>query len=354
MRGCDSAILRLALVGAIALGAGCATPPVVPQPAQPRAGELSVLRSVKLAPALEERILAIDPQRVTEADVKLLARGPTPRIVNIHGGIYPVHLAMTSFSEFLVGMGYPEARIRHPSRGDYSHSPYEPSQYIAGAIAWYYEHEGVRPLIVGHSQGGMQAVKVLHELNGAFADSVAVWNPLTDTAEERVTIVDPFSGRERPVIGLKVPYASAVGAGGAATLLPNQWIMATRLRAIPNTVEDFTGFFIALDTWAWNVPGSASFQRYEHNGTARIRNVELPAYYNHVLLPVTDHLARDPAMREFVNRYTPAMAGDTSTVPSGESQGLLWAADVWYSIKQHWASEAQRVIRASRAVRQTN
>ena len=28
---------------------------------------------------------------------RILAAGPTPRILNLHGGIYPVHLVMESF-----------------------------------------------------------------------------------------------------------------------------------------------------------------------------------------------------------------------------------------------------------------
>jgi len=29
---------------------------------------------------------------------------------------------------------------------------------------------------------------------------------------------------------------------------------------------------------------------------------------------------------------------------------VLWAADVWHSVKKHWTLEAQRLIRAKRAV----
>jgi hypothetical protein len=28
---------------------------------------------------------------------------------------------------------------------------------------------------------------------------------------------------------------------------------------------------------------------------------------------------------------------------------VLWAADVWYSIKKHWCIEAQKLVRAQRA-----
>src|SRR5579872_6552678 len=39
--------------------------------------------------AIEDRILALDPEHVTDADVRqTLVKGPTPRIMLLHGGIY--------------------------------------------------------------------------------------------------------------------------------------------------------------------------------------------------------------------------------------------------------------------------
>ena len=174
----------------------------------------SVLRHISLDRWVEEKILALNPERVTDRDVReILSRAPAPRIVNIHGGIYPVHLAMISFSNFLIGMGYPGDRIRNPGDGSYSFSCYDSSEKIAGAIAWYYEKEGIPPMVVGHSQGGIQAVKVLHELNGAFNPEIQLWNPLTKEPEGRTSILDPFTGVQRPVVGVEVSYASAVGRG---------------------------------------------------------------------------------------------------------------------------------------------
>ena len=90
----------------------------------------------------------------------------------LHGGIYPVHLVMESFGRFLVGMGYPEAKIRDPGDGRWSHSPVRGQRdRLAGLIAWYYERDGMRPMMIGHSQGGIQAVKVLYELAGEFDDA---------------------------------------------------------------------------------------------------------------------------------------------------------------------------------------
>ena len=299
-------------------------------------------------PALEERILALDPTRVSDDDVRtVLAAGPTPRILNLHGGIYPVHLVMESFARFLTGMGYPEAKIRHPGDGRLSHTPYEPSSQIAGAIAWYYEQEGMTPMLIGHSQGGIQAVKVLYEFAGAFSDSVRVWNPLTDAAEDRTTIIDPMTGRERPVVGLRVGYVSVVGAGGAALLLPNQWSMAGRLRTIPDTVEEFTGYTIGVDMFAWDFSGAAS--DFRSNGSATVRNVRLPAEYSHVTVAATSHLARDEAMRDWINAYRP---GEVNGARSSRlDRQRLWAADVWFHIKKHWTLEAQQLIRARRSLR---
>jgi hypothetical protein len=331
-------------------GGGCSTAPTWERPS-PDARPVtkgSVLRGLAIDPLVEEKILALDPERVGDDDVrKVLAAGPTPRIVNLHGGIYPVHLVMESFARFLIGMGYPEAKVRHPGDGRLSHSPYENSAQIAGLVAWYYEREAMMPMLVGHSQGGIQAVKVLHELAGDYGPEVRVWNPFTDRAEDRVTVLDPFTGVERPVVGLRIGYASAVGAGGAALLLPNQWTMTTRLRTIPDTVAEFTGYSLGVDLIAWDLPGAGA--TYRANGSAQVRNVRLPASYSHVTVASTAHLAEDPAMREWLNEYVPGMIdGFPATAKSTEN--ALWAADVWYSIKKHWVLEAQKVIRAKRGL----
>jgi len=342
--------LLLVAVFAVVAG-GCATRPVaVPDPALAAKPEaLSVLRSIKSDPALEERILALNPERIGEDDFReTLAKAPAPRIVLVHGGIFPVHLAMVSFGRFLTGMGYPEERIRHPGDRRWSHSPYEDSAQIAGLIAWYYEREGLRPLVIGHSQGGVEAVKVLYELAGRFTETIPVWNPYTDAAEDRTSIVDPLTGAERSVVGLRVPYVSVVGAGSAGLLMPNQWSMFQKLYSVPDTVDEFTGYAIAYDIFALGPPGVDENRRFRPNGTAKVRNVILPGTYNHITLPVTQSLADDPQLHAWISVYTPD-AG-VSAAPPESSLGLLWAADVWYSVKKHWALEAQRLVCARRAL----
>jgi hypothetical protein len=114
--------------------AACATRPVqIGESSAPlQAG--SVLKAIQLDHALEDRLLALDPERISGEDVRdTLSKTPAPHIVLLHGGIYPVYLAMTSFAEFLIGMGYPEDQIRRPDGvldSFYSYSPYQDSREV--------------------------------------------------------------------------------------------------------------------------------------------------------------------------------------------------------------------------------
>jgi hypothetical protein len=344
------ALPALAACAVVAL-VGCATQPA--GPASPRTAQFqrtAAPRTVPMDPALADRILALDPERISENDVRAtLAYAPTPRIILVHGSVYPAPLLMRSFATFLEGMGYPAAKLRDPADGSYSQWPYESSERLAGAIAWYYEHDGVRPMMIGHSQGGMQVVKVLYQLAGEFEPRLAVWNPAKGEAERRYTIVDPVSHVERSVVGLSVAYAASVGAGGAAFMLPNQWQMLFRLHNIPDTVEEFTGFAIQGDTVAWTLAGTPASGDYRTSGAAKVRNVVLPLTYNHIMVPVTHTLATDPRTRNWINAYLPGRAEITDVPDDVKSFNVLWAADVWFSVKKHWTLEAQRLVRARRA-----
>src|SRR5205814_10280894 len=136
---------------------------------------------------------------------------PAPRIILLQGSLALV--TMQPFGEFLAAMGYPEERIRNPRDGSMSYGGFGGSEALAGTLAWYYEREGMMPVLIGHSHGGMLVVRTLHELAGAFNAAIAVWNPLADEALPRTTIVDPASGAPRPVVGLEVGYASAIATG---------------------------------------------------------------------------------------------------------------------------------------------
>lgn len=323
---------------------GCVSPPPPVGTATGRA----VLAQLQLDRALEDRILALDPDRLTPGDVRdTLAQAPAPRILLLHGGIFPVHLAMESFGGFLTGMGYPEAKIRHPGDGRWSHSPYEDAAQIAGYVAWAYERDGMMPMLIGHSQGGIQVVKVLRELDGAYAPEVHVWDPLEERPLDRTTIEDPLTGRERPARGLVLSYASAAAAGGAALLLPNQWSMIGNLRVVPDTVLDFTGFHLVFDTWAWT-NGLSPDTDFRSAGRAQVRNVELPVTYNHVVFPISSDFPRDPELRAWIDAYRPD--DYPRPVPlEATGRSVLWAADLWYSVRRHWCEELQRLVRARRA-----
>lgn len=350
---------RLGVAAIAALGvAACSTVPYAPADAGTRsdlvAAHLAAANGTPVNAAsrreIEDRILALDPDRISDHDVRsTLADGPTPRIVLVHGGVIGVYLMMESFGKFLVGMGYPESRIREARDGAWSQNPYLSSERLAGELAWSYEHDGTRPMLIGHSQGGMQAVKVLHQLAGDFGDRVAVWNPVSDTAENRYTITDPLSHAERPVVGVKLSYASVVGAGGLEFWAPTEWDLAGRLRAIPDSVEEFTGYSIAGDPIALTPPsGASAYDMYRQTGSAKVHNVNLPLGYSHVFVPNTEHLLEEPGMRAWINAYTSARQVNAATIPGGGDDHVLWAADVWHSIKKHWCLEAQRLIRSQR------
>jgi hypothetical protein len=331
-----AATLALHAVLAVAL-AWSGWPPAVaadPDPAN-TVPPGAVLPALALDPAAEERVLALDPERISDRMVhETLALAPAPRIINLHGSIPLV--TMRPFAEFLIAMGYPAERLRNPRDGSLTYSSYTDSRELAGALAWHYEREGMVPMLIGHSQGGMLAIKVLQDLSGASGDPIAVWSPLADAPEPRFTIVDPLTGAARPVVGLRVPYASALATGSIMRVLLGQWDMVSRLRSVPDSVEEFTGFFIEWDPIA---------------GTAAVRNVTLPADYGHISLPLAAHLAANPATRAWVSGYSPR--GERAALPAGadlDTRNILHAADIWYSVKKHWCLEAQRLIRAKRAL----
>ncbi len=349
MRPRASLPLAALLLGSALLLAGCAAAPERGPGPGPAAVE-TPRPAPKLATdrALGDRILALDPERISAQDVReTLARGPVPRVMLLHGGVYGVHLLMESFAEFLAAMGYPLERIRDAGNGELSYSPYDSAARQAGLLAWYYEQEGVRAMLVGHSQGGIQTVKILHELAGTYGD-VHVVNPVTRAREERTTIVDPLTGQVRPVVGLSVAYASVVGTGGWSLALPMHWSVIPHARTIPDSIDEFTSYRIGVDFFAWDIPGLESWKTFQANGQARIRHVTLPASYSHVFVPGTAHLAEEAAMREWIDAFDPRVEANWTPPAEFDRSSVLWAADVWHSIKKHWALEAQRWVRARR------
>jgi hypothetical protein len=322
-----------------------------PDPARITAVERPVIqRGYKLSREQEDEILALDPEHVTDQVIRgPLAHAPAPRLLNIHGGIHPVHREMIGFGEFLVGMGYPEGSIRNPGDGAWTFSCYESAKNIAGAAAWYYEREGMRPMMIGHSQGGMQAVKVLQLVAGPPSRKLSVWNPVTRKKEPRHAITDPLTGKPRPVVGLEFSYVASLGAGGLARLLPNQLDMMFSLRTVPDSVVEFSGFYLGGDVLGGDHLGYGSANHYHAAGRAKVRNVRLPDHYSHYRAPNAVHLLTSPAVRDWLSDYQPTDSPEEPTGLEGDTKHILFAADVWHSIRRHWVLELQHLIRAKRA-----
>jgi hypothetical protein len=307
-----------------------------PQTVTPVAGRLRAT----IDPAIAKKLLALVPDHISERDVRdVLVHVPAPRILLFQGSIALV--TMEPFAKFLIAMGYPEERIRNPHDGSHSWSSFADSEELAGTLAWYYENEGVRPMMIGHSQGGMLAIRVLYELAGAFNKSIPVWNPVTDNAEARTTIVDPINGDATPVVGLKMPYAAAIATGKLPRILLGQWTMLDKLRKIPDSVEEFTGFGMGWDLIAGEFAGG---EPYRAIGSAAVRNVELPSAYSHIGLPQVDHLASNALTRAWIDAYAPGKSAAALDDAHVDTINLIHAADIWRSVKKHWCAEAQRLF----------
>jgi len=149
-----------------------------------------------------------------------------------------------------------------------------------------------------------------------------------------------------------------VGAGGLTRLLPNQWDMCMKLRAVPDSVEEFTGFCKGKDLLGGDFLGYGPANYFRAKGSAVVRNVRLLSMYKHGAIPDTKHLLNSQAMMDWINNYRPPdlplNEPSLNVEFDGDSSHILWAADVWFSIKKHWVLELQRVLRANHSVAHDN
>jgi hypothetical protein len=289
-------------------------------------------------PATVRGVAALDCRNVRAVDVaELLAAGRAPRIILFQGSLTVI--TMEPFGEFLIAMGYPEKQVRDPRDGKLSQSSFGDSRPWAGMLAWYYETEGMMPMLIGHSQGGMMAIRILYELDGAFHEDIPVWNPLTGAALARTTIRDPRTGATRSARGLNVGFAAAIATGRLMRVFLGQWDMISKLRSIPDTAIDFTGFSIPWDPIAGTF---ADPEPYVAVGTARVRNVILSAGTSHVRVPEVRELAANAVTRAWIDAYTPDLHTPPPQVAELDTSNLLHAADIWYSVKRNWCESAQQ------------
>ena len=77
----------------------------------------------------------------------------------------------------------------------------------------------------------------------------------------------------------------------------------------------------------------------------------LPATYAHTTIPSTSHLLKSQQIKDWINQYEPGRESiETPHLEvkfDSDSSHILWAADVWHSIKKHWVLELQRLLRAT-------
>lgn len=301
----------------------------------------ALARAVPLAANDAAQLGALDCAAVSAGDVReVLVRHPAPRVIALHGSV-PI-VTMEPFAEFLVGMGYPDERVRDPVDGKRTYPSFVDSRRVAGEVAWHYEQDGVMPILIGHSQGGMIVIKVLHELAGTGGEAIPVWVPGRSLPEPRTAIVDPRDGALRPVVGLQLDFAAALATGSLPRLLLGQWGILPLLRDVPDSVAEFTGFAIPWDPIAGTGPEPSGFRA---TGSAKVRNVVLPGDYSHIGLPAVAHLAVQPETRAWIDAWRP---GSAVPLPKGvDVRNLLHAADLWYSVKRHWCRGAKALAGAA-------
>jgi hypothetical protein len=283
-------------------------------------------------------LAALDCSRIGPGDVSdVLNRWPAPRIIALQGSV--PFVTMEPFAAFLETMGYPRERLADPASGATTYSSFVDSRKLAGIVAWHYERDAAMPILVGHSQGGMVVIKVLHDLAGN--EPIPVWNPARNEAEPRTTIVDPLTGSVVPVNRLELDYAAALATGSLPRLLLGQWGVLPILRDVPDSVRSFTGFAIPWDPIAGTGPEPQGFHA---TGRAQVRNVRLPSSYGHIGLPRVDHLASQPATRAWIDAYRPDAPEPLPR--DADVSNIVHAAELWYGIKQAWCDAAKRFAAA--------
>jgi hypothetical protein len=259
---------------------------------------------------------------------------------------------MDSFGEFLKGMGYPSRSVQNPRDRTYTYPAFMDSKQVAGAVAWYYERDGMAPMLIGHSGGGVTVNRVLYDLAGIETKTIPVFNPETYREEPRHTIRDALTGAEREVVGLRVSYAAMLATGKLMRIFLLQWKDAQRIRDIPNSADEFTGFLIPGDVIAAT---SSEPEKYRSLDTTRnatvVRNVILPGSTDHIRAFQMQGFASNETARAWIDAYVPdaplrAIPGDVAGI---DMTNIVHAADIWHSVKKHWCIEVQRAIRARRA-----
>lgn len=271
-----------------------------------------------LPPEARAQLLAIDPEQVSEQQVRgLLVLAPVPRVLLFRGSL---GADMESFGAFLVQMGYPAYRLRNPATGRYSYSfdwdgcRCDECDALAAHLPAQVQRDGVAPVLVGHSGGGVTISRILHRL-----------------------AADPQAPR--------VQFAATLGTGALMRWVPGFPGCSAelpQLSQVPPSVVAFTGYRIAGDPFT-ALFGFGDFRPAEgRTPEAQVRNVRLAPQVSHLRAFEVDGYAEQPLLRAWIEAYRP-----DSDAPLPEGSGLdlgnlRHAADLWHSLKKHWALQARQ------------
>ena len=266
-----------------------------------------------------EALLALDPERIGEREVReLRALAPAPRVLLFKGSL---GADMESFGAFLHRMGYPQQRLLNPATGRYSYSfawsgcRCTECEAMPGRIGQWLHDEGMAPMLVGHSGGGVTVGRILQELAA------------TDGTVPRL------------------PFAATLGTGALLRWVPGFPGCAAdvpRLGIVPASVQAFTGYRIAGDPFT-SLLGFGDYRAAEGGAApAHVRNVLLPAQVRHIDAFEVDGYAEHPRLRAWIDAYQPGNSAPLPEAPGIDLSNLPHAADLWHSLKKHWALQAQR------------
>ena len=254
-------------------------------------------------PLLAPRILALDPEHISAEDVRsLLSKCAAPRIMNFRGSAFNT---IDDFSRFLIAMGYPEKSVRNPANGALSYSSDQSSHAVAQSIIAVSRREGLRPMLIGHSQGGSLIMKVLHQLEGQ-----------------------------------PVSYAAAIATGQLMRVVRGQWDRLPSMRKVPDSVAEFSGYRLAGDIIGSDVTILPKHWGYRAEGIAQVHNVRLNEAGHRDIMRIQSFV-HNTTTRTWIDGYSPG-----SQVP--EDAKLHFAADIWYHVKKRWCMELQRAVREQR------
>jgi hypothetical protein len=271
-----------------------------------------------LAADLRLGLLGLEPERVSAQQVRdLLSQAPAPRVLLFKGS---VGADMESFGAFLQAMGYPAQRLRNPASGRYSYSfrwegcRCAECEALAGSIGTLVRSEGMAPMLVGHSGGGVTVGRVLQQL-AAEVDAP------------------------------RLPFAATLGTGALLRWIPGFPGCAAdvpQLGRVPASVTAFTGYRIDGDPFT-ALLGFGDYRPADVGSPpAQVRNVLLPAQVSHVRAFEVDGYAEHPQLRAWIDAYQPGSALPLPDVPGVDLDNLHHAADLWHSLKMHWAIQARQ------------